>query len=64
MAAVAAVAGISNAELARVAFVTPQTMQGILANLERLCRDAFEMRRLSFSRWKRLSVRIIGLRRC
>lgn len=33
-----AVAGnprISNAELARTAFVTPQTMQGILANLER-----------------------------
>ncbi len=35
LAAVDAVAGISNAELARVAFVTPQTMQGILANLER-----------------------------
>lgn len=28
-------AGISNARLARAAFVTPQTMQGILANLER-----------------------------
>jgi DNA-binding MarR family transcriptional regulator len=28
-------AGISNASLARAAFVTPQTMQGILANLER-----------------------------
>jgi DNA-binding MarR family transcriptional regulator len=28
--------GISNAALARVAFVTPQTMQGIMANLERL----------------------------
>jgi DNA-binding MarR family transcriptional regulator len=27
--------GISNARLARAAFVTPQTMQGILANLER-----------------------------
>ncbi len=27
--------GISNASLARAAFVTPQTMQGILANLER-----------------------------
>ena len=27
--------GISNADLARVAFVTPQTMQGILANLAR-----------------------------
>jgi DNA-binding MarR family transcriptional regulator len=27
--------GISNAELARAAFVTPQTMQGIVANLER-----------------------------
>ncbi|BCM26193.1 MarR family winged helix-turn-helix transcriptional regulator [Methyloradius palustris] len=26
---------ISNAELARAAFVTPQTMQGILVNLER-----------------------------
>jgi DNA-binding MarR family transcriptional regulator len=35
--------GISNAALARAAFVTPQTMQGILANLEReglLRRDA------------------------
>jgi DNA-binding MarR family transcriptional regulator len=28
--------GISNADLARVAFVTPQTMIGIVANLERL----------------------------
>jgi len=28
-------AGTSNASLARAAFVTPQTMQGILANLER-----------------------------
>lgn len=28
-------AGISNARLARAAFVTPQTMQGILANLHR-----------------------------
>jgi DNA-binding MarR family transcriptional regulator len=28
--------GISNAELARVAFVTPQTMIGIVANLEKL----------------------------
>jgi DNA-binding MarR family transcriptional regulator len=28
-------AGISNASLARAAFVTPQTMQGILANLDR-----------------------------
>jgi len=28
-------AGISNASLARAAFVTPQTMHGILANLER-----------------------------
>jgi DNA-binding MarR family transcriptional regulator len=27
--------GISNAALARAAFVTPQTMQGIVANLER-----------------------------
>lgn len=27
--------GISNGGLARAAFVTPQTMQGILANLER-----------------------------
>lgn len=27
--------GLSNARLARAAFVTPQTMQGILANLER-----------------------------
>lgn len=35
IAAVGAVAGISNAELARVAFVTPQTMQGVLAGLER-----------------------------
>jgi DNA-binding MarR family transcriptional regulator len=28
--------GISNADLARVAFVTPQTMIGIVANLEKL----------------------------
>ena len=28
-------AGLSNADLARTAFVTPQTMQGILVNLER-----------------------------
>lgn len=28
--------GISNAALARAAFVTPQTMQGIVANLERV----------------------------
>lgn len=35
LAAVHTDAGISNAELARLAFVTPQTMQGILANLER-----------------------------
>lgn len=35
LAAVDAVAGISNAALARAAFVTPQTMQSILANLER-----------------------------
>src|ERR1700734_1243003 len=37
-AALLAVAGnprISNAELARAAFVTPQTMQAILVNLER-----------------------------
>jgi DNA-binding MarR family transcriptional regulator len=37
-AALLAVAGnprISNADLARAAFVTPQTMQGILVNLER-----------------------------
>ena len=27
--------GSSNAELARLTFVTPQTMQGIIANLER-----------------------------
>ena len=35
LAAVELDAGISNASLARAAFVTPQTMQGILANLER-----------------------------
>lgn len=35
MAAVKHDPGISNAGLARAAFVTPQTMQGILANLER-----------------------------
>jgi len=35
MAAVEADEGISNAELARAAFVTAQSMQGILANLER-----------------------------
>src|SRR5271169_3109099 len=36
-------AGISNAGLAKAAFVTPQTMTGILANLHRdglLCREA------------------------
>lgn len=33
--AIAAQPGISNAALARAAFVTPQTMQGIVANLER-----------------------------
>lgn len=33
--AVASNPRISNAELARLAFVTPQTMQGILVNLER-----------------------------
>lgn len=33
--AIAANPRISNASLARAAFVTPQTMQGILANLER-----------------------------
>ncbi|QRN94370.1 MarR family transcriptional regulator [Archangium violaceum] len=35
LSAVELEAGISNARLARAAFVTPQTMQGILANLER-----------------------------
>ena len=35
LAAVELDAGISNASLARAAFVTPQTMQGVLANLER-----------------------------
>jgi len=35
LAAVDRDAGISNAELARLAFVTAQSMQGILANLER-----------------------------
>lgn len=35
LAAVNADAGISNAELARLAFVTPQSMQGILAGCER-----------------------------
>lgn len=35
LAAVAADSGISNAALARVAFVTPQTMQGILSNMLR-----------------------------
>lgn len=35
LAAVNTDAGISNAELARLAFVTPQSMQAILANLER-----------------------------
>lgn len=36
-------AGISNARLARAAFVTPQTMHGLLTNLERaelIARDA------------------------
>ena len=35
LSAVEAEAGLSNARLARAAFVTPQSMQGILANLER-----------------------------
>ncbi len=35
LSAVDAIAGVSNAELARAAFVTPQAMQGVLANLER-----------------------------
>ncbi len=35
LCAVEAEAGLSNARLARAAFVTPQTMQGMLANLER-----------------------------
>jgi DNA-binding MarR family transcriptional regulator len=35
LAAVASDAGVSSAELARVAFVTPQTMQGILSNMIR-----------------------------
>ncbi|EIC85955.1 MarR family winged helix-turn-helix transcriptional regulator [Serratia sp. M24T3] len=35
LSAIEAEPGISNARLARTAFVTPQTMQGILANLER-----------------------------
>jgi DNA-binding MarR family transcriptional regulator len=33
--AVASDAGVSSAELARVAFVTPQTMQGIMSNMIR-----------------------------
>lgn len=35
MSAVEAEPGLSNARLARAAFVTPQSMQGIVANLER-----------------------------
>lgn len=35
LSAVEAEAGLSNARLARAAFVTAQTMQGVLANLER-----------------------------
>ena len=35
LCAVEADAGLSNARLARAAFVTPQTMHGMLANLER-----------------------------
>lgn len=35
LSAVEAESGLSNARLARAAFVTPQSMQGILANLER-----------------------------
>ncbi len=35
LTALALAPGRSNAELARAAFVTPQTMQGIVANLER-----------------------------
>lgn len=36
LAAVQLVSGISNASLARAAFVTAQSMQGIVANLERV----------------------------
>ncbi len=36
LSAVKAKPGISNAELARAAFVTAQSMQGIVANLERI----------------------------
>jgi DNA-binding MarR family transcriptional regulator len=36
LTAIAAEPGVSNAALARAAFVTPQTMQGIVANLERM----------------------------
>ncbi len=35
LCAVEAEAGLSNARLARAAFVTAQTMQGVLVNLER-----------------------------
>ena len=35
LSAVAIDPGISNAALARAAFVTPQTMQGVIANLEK-----------------------------
>lgn len=42
LSAVEAEAGLSNARLARAAFVTAQAMQGVLANLER---DGFLQRR-------------------
>jgi DNA-binding MarR family transcriptional regulator len=35
LCAIEAETGLSNARLARAAFVTPQTMQGVLANLEK-----------------------------
>ena len=35
LVAIAAETGVSNAKLARLAFVTPQSMQGLLANLVR-----------------------------
>lgn len=64
MSAVEAVAGISNAELARAAFVTPQTMQGILVNLERagfLTRTAHpEHGRILCNALTRKGLRVLG----
>jgi DNA-binding MarR family transcriptional regulator len=52
--------GLSNASLARAAFVTPQTMQGILANLER---EKLLVRRADPNHGRILRTRLTGLGR-